>query len=675
MSRHLRSTTTTHLLRFSFAAALVAVAGCSGDNTVDDGSRTGTLTVSIMDPPASGSDVRYALRTDGQEVPLVFDSEPQLFTGVKIRVLGTQQADGRFHVQSFDVVEPIEDMVTRRGALTRSGGHTTSRVAAVLVHSGTPDAVTPAMVNQMVFTATDSAKQLLLESSFGKIEIVGSVFGWYRIAAVPDCNQALIVQRADAAALAAGVDLSTYDQVLYYFPYGSQNCPFSAVADLGSPQIPSRNSWYNGIADNSVFAHEMGHNWGNWHANSYFCGSASMGTSAVCDSQEYGDPYDFMGATRTQSNAYHKAGQGWFSGCNLVTAPSGGTFLLSPIEAASTKTLALRVPADPSLCPTEPPDSFSPCYYYVEYRQPIGVFDGAENYIGSPMHDGVLVHLGSDVNLAGGTEHLLHVSLLDMTPGTQTGFVDARLQAGRTFTDPTGLTISLLGANDGRAKVRVVKPGSSGAAVCIGGATTSNGSTCSDGVKNGNETAVDCGGECNPCPGGKACSKFDDCQSGNCLAGVCSSAAFSCTDHIKNGAETDVDCGGSCNPCTNTKVCLNNAECLTHRCEGARCVGASVGARARVNSSWSGNFCGEITIYNANPTTTYSSWQVQAQFTDSQFTSTWNATFTSQGGGRYLITPAPNSAQFTPGTTISVGFCATTGPNWAAPSIISASGV
>ena len=49
--------------------------------------------------------------------------------------------------------------------------------------------------------------------------------------------------------------------------------------------------------------------------------------------------------------------------------------------------------------------------------------------------------------------------------------------------------------------------------------------SCFDGIKNGDETDVDCGGTCNPCP--------------------------TCDDGIKNGDETGIDCGGSwCEPCT-----------------------------------------------------------------------------------------------------------------------------
>jgi hypothetical protein len=45
--------------------------------------------------------------------------------------------------------------------------------------------------------------------------------------------------------------------------------------------------------------------------------------------------------------------------------------------------------------------------------------------------------------------------------------------------------------------------------------------TCTDGIKNGGETGIDCGGPCGPC-------------------------GQTCTNGIKDGDETGVDCGGSC---------------------------------------------------------------------------------------------------------------------------------
>jgi hypothetical protein len=70
---------------------------------------------------------------------------------------------------------------------------------------------------------------------------------------------------------------------------------------------------------------------------------------------------------------------------------------------------------------------------------------------------------------------------------------------------------------------------------------------CKDGMKNGNETGVDCGGSCAPCEPG-------------------------CADNLKNGEETGVDCGGGCAPCLAGQGCKQNADCAGDRCESGTCA-------------------------------------------------------------------------------------------------------
>ncbi len=95
---------------------------------------------------------------------------------------------------------------------------------------------------------------------------------------------------------------------------------------------------------------------------------------------------------------------------------------------------------------------------------------------------------------------------------------------------------------------------------------------CSDKVKNGSETDVDCGGSCPKCAIGKKCVGNPDCQSGNCVGTTCQAAPPSCTDKIKNGSETDVDCGGSCPKCQSGKACSGNTDCTSGQCAGTSCA-------------------------------------------------------------------------------------------------------
>jgi len=107
--------------------------------------------------------------------------------------------------------------------------------------------------------------------------------------------------------------------------------------------------------------------------------------------------------------------------------------------------------------------------------------------------------------------------------------------------------------------------------------------TCLDGTQDGNETDVDCGGSCPPCADGKGCGTGADCIDEICGTGtphVC--LAPTCSDGVQNGTETDVDCGGSCPPCAATKHCVVNADCTSVHCFGYQpgtCVSCSDGVK------------------------------------------------------------------------------------------------
>ena len=91
---------------------------------------------------------------------------------------------------------------------------------------------------------------------------------------------------------------------------------------------------------------------------------------------------------------------------------------------------------------------------------------------------------------------------------------------------------------------------------------------CDDGIKNGTETDVDCGGSCTGCAEGKFCAAGPDCENGICTSGNC--AAPSCTDGVKNGTELDVDCAGPCGmrSCKVGQACDDNTQCVTQMCAG-----------------------------------------------------------------------------------------------------------
>lgn len=85
---------------------------------------------------------------------------------------------------------------------------------------------------------------------------------------------------------------------------------------------------------------------------------------------------------------------------------------------------------------------------------------------------------------------------------------------------------------------------------------------CDDGVQNGNETDLDCGGgQCPGCIVGQHCLGANDCRSNECVAGVCQGQDPECL--------TDAECKDS-NACTQDR-CVANACQHLDAPEGTRC--------------------------------------------------------------------------------------------------------
>jgi len=151
--------------------------------------------------------------------------------------------------------------------------------------------------------------------------------------------------------------------------------------------------------------------------------------------------------------------------------------------------------------------------------------------------------------------------------------------------------------------------------VCNG----ANACRCHDGVQNGTETQIDCGGTCGGCPLGSPCGTGTDCNSGFCTDGVCCNAACNgtceacdlggsvsactpyaagtdpetecnpdvcggtsacrCSNGVQDGAETAIDCGGgTCNDCPQGSPCLVGSDCTTGFCADGLCCNTACGA-------------------------------------------------------------------------------------------------
>jgi hypothetical protein len=127
-----------------------------------------------------------------------------------------------------------------------------------------------------------------------------------------------------------------------------------------------------------------------------------------------------------------------------------------------------------------------------------------------------------------------------------------------------------VGGSGGSGQGGAGTPSVAGAAGDGGGVGGTSGDTqsCTDGIKGGDETDVDCGGaSCSPCPTGSQCTAGADCASALCADGVCS--APTCDDGIRNGGEEDVDCGGTsdCPVCVDRCACASSAALMPLGCD------------------------------------------------------------------------------------------------------------
>ncbi|MBN2013894.1 MAG: hypothetical protein JW778_01820 [Candidatus Altiarchaeota archaeon] len=116
--------------------------------------------------------------------------------------------------------------------------------------------------------------------------------------------------------------------------------------------------------------------------------------------------------------------------------------------------------------------------------------------------------------------------------------------------------------------------------------------TCVDGLLDGDESDLDCGGSCVPCSLDQDCVSHLDCLSGFCLRRACSEPT--CFDGVMNQGEqmmdcggpclpchcfnlvtdldeSDIDCGGSCTPCSLDQKCVSHLDCLSGFCFSGLC--------------------------------------------------------------------------------------------------------
>jgi hypothetical protein len=139
---------------------------------------------------------------------------------------------------------------------------------------------------------------------------------------------------------------------------------------------------------------------------------------------------------------------------------------------------------------------------------------------------------------------------------------------------------------------RCEQDGDCSSGLCLDNICQASPGHCANGVQDDDESDVDCGGSCARCAAGLSCVTESDCTSGVCTQLVCQAPA--CDDQVANGSETDVDCGGpDCEPCGFGDDCEQDSDCESNNCgPGGTCVEPDYCSDAEQNEDETGVDCG-----------------------------------------------------------------------------------
>jgi hypothetical protein len=276
-----------------------------------------------------------------------------------------------------------------------------------------------AQIQGMMFSGNPSVSSLYLETSLGNLWFTGDVVGPFTINynSSGACDYSAWANAADAAAQAAGVNLSQYTRKVYVFPK-INGCNWAGLGTVGGN--PSR-AWIAACDFADVYAHELGHNIGMHHAST----DANNDGASDCEYCDNSDVMGYGGVGLRALNGPHREQMGWYAAGKVQTIAGEGVYLVAPLE---------KLPADtpyPQILKIAKPGTSE--YYYFSYRRALG----ANANMPAAYADRTSVHRYSGA-------------------GTVQTYLIKTLADSGSFTDSTtGLTIAQLSHNNDFATLNI----------------------------------------------------------------------------------------------------------------------------------------------------------------------------------------------------------------------------
>src|ERR1043166_619208 len=273
-----------------------------------------------------------------------------------------------------------------------------------------PDDLTEPISEAGAYKVMDGVNDYYTEGSYNMTAITATVTPlmtlpntkpWYSTA-----GPGALLSDAREAARHAGFETGNYDRDIACFTT-VPTYTFGGLAFVGGKGV-----WLQSTGV-GVTSHELGHNYGLWHANFWNATNSIIGPGT---NYEYGNIFDTMGSGGVaQFNAVHKNILNWLPDTAVHNVTSNGVYRIYTYDVPTRvegRFYAAKVKKDFERD------------YWLEFRH---------SYISNPwLQNGVLLNWAPRPESNGGTH------LLDTTPGTLADRDDAAVVVGRTFIGPAG---------------------------------------------------------------------------------------------------------------------------------------------------------------------------------------------------------------------------------------------
>ena len=264
----------------------------------------------------------------------------------------------------------------------------------------------------------NTVRAYYLEASYGKLEMVLTVTPWIRLSmpGPPGCPNSAAVQAVLASPGTASYRAAGWDRIVVIQPRVAEQCFWHGIA--GGPS-----AWINGVFDEKVIGHELGHTLGLGHAHQLNCGAETSLVLRACRVVVTGDFYALMGKWNMgHLMAMHKAQLGWIS---PVTHGGGvAEYDLTAISVKGGALYAVKVVRGSRT-------------FWIERREPSGF-------------DATIPSAGISIRVVDGSIGCGESCILNMGANGDDFLKDAALQVGQKWSD-SGMTIEVVRA--GRVKV------------------------------------------------------------------------------------------------------------------------------------------------------------------------------------------------------------------------------